>query len=248
MINLAYLLAASLFILGIKRLSSPATARSGNQMAAAGMLVAVVATLFAQQILTPAEMIGGLVVGGAIGVLLAKRIEMTSMPELVAAFNGFGGASSAFVASAEVARALGGQSFVETDMAMVAAAAQPSSAALSIGVLISISLSVLIGTITFSGSFVAFGKLSGRLSGNPTNFPGMRLLTVVLILGAIGAATWMVMGSPELAADANAIVVGCAVLVGIACLLGILLVIPIGGADMTVGVALLTSDSGLAAA
>ncbi|MEM6338226.1 MAG: NAD(P)(+) transhydrogenase (Re/Si-specific) subunit beta, partial [Bacteroidota bacterium] len=157
-------------------------------------------------------------------------------------------ASSAFVASAEVARALGGQSIVETDMAMVAAAAQPSSAALSIGVLISISLSVLIGTITFSGSFVAFGKLSGRLSGNPTNFPGMRLLTVVLILGAIGAATWMVMGSPELAADANAIVVGCAVLVGIAFLLGILLVIPIGGADMPVVVALLNSYSGLAAA
>ena len=94
LINLTYLLAASLFILGMKRLSSPGTARSGNQLSAIGMLIAVLATLFVSELLTPVEMIGGLVVGGAIGVFLAKRVEMTSMPELVAAFNGFGGGAS----------------------------------------------------------------------------------------------------------------------------------------------------------
>ncbi|NNE69495.1 MAG: NAD synthetase, partial [Rhodothermales bacterium] len=90
LIDVAYLVAAVLFISGLKQLTSPATARRGNQLAAVGMLIAVVATLFVRQILTPAQMLGGLVVGSAIGVFLAKRVEMTGMPELVAAFNGFG--------------------------------------------------------------------------------------------------------------------------------------------------------------
>ncbi len=95
MIDLAYLIAAVLFIVGLKKLTSPATARSGNQLAAVGMLIAIVATLFINKILTPTEMIGGLVVGTAFGVLLARRVEMTGMPELVAAFNGFGGLAGA---------------------------------------------------------------------------------------------------------------------------------------------------------
>ncbi|NNE45955.1 MAG: NAD synthetase, partial [Rhodothermales bacterium] len=106
-IDLIYLLAAVLFILGLKRLTSPATARAGNQLAAVGMFIAAVATLFIQQILTPVEMIVGLVVGGGIGAILARKVAMTGMPELVAAFNGFGGLASALVAGAEVARYLG---------------------------------------------------------------------------------------------------------------------------------------------
>ena len=132
------------------------------------MLLAVVATLFVQQILTPAEMIIGLVVGGGIGALLAKRVEMTGMPELVAAFNGFGGIASALVAGAEVARML--------------AANETMAAADSV----TISLSVLIGLVTFTGSFVAFGKLSGRISGNPILFPGLRVLTLLFAVAAVG--------------------------------------------------------------
>ena len=148
LINLAYLLAAALFIVGLKRLQSPATARRGNQLAALGMLVAVVATLFLGDILSPIEMIGGLAVGGLVGLLLARRVPMTSMPELVAAFNGFGGLASALVAGAEV--------FGDTTWSAT----------------LTITISVLIGMVTFSGSFVAFGKLSGRISGNPVSFPG----------------------------------------------------------------------------
>ena len=155
-ITLAYLVAASLFIIGLKRLSSPLTARGGNQLAAAGMLVAVVATLFLQQILSPIEMVLGLVLGAGIGVWLAKTVEMTKMPELVAAFNGFGGGASALVAAAEVAR------FAEVDLPGLASTQVLPAEALVVSPLtgvsaLTIALSVLIGSVTFSGSFVAFG-------------------------------------------------------------------------------------------
>ncbi|MGA1495691.1 MAG: NAD(P)(+) transhydrogenase (Re/Si-specific) subunit beta, partial [Rhodothermales bacterium] len=106
LIDIAYLVSAILFIYGLKRLQSPSTARGGNRLAALGMFVAVVATLFVQNLLTPVQMLAGLVAGAAFGTLLARRVEMTGMPELVAAFNGFGGAASALVAGAEVARFL----------------------------------------------------------------------------------------------------------------------------------------------
>ncbi len=244
LINLAYLLAASLFIMGMKRLSSPATARSGNQMAAFGMLIAVVATLFVSRILTPAEMIGGLVVGAAIGAFLAKRVEMTSMPELVAAFNGFGGGASAVVAAAEVAR------YISLDPAtpMAQAALMQSTSPLSGSVLFTIAVSILIGTITFSGSFVAYGKLKGSISGNPVNFPGMRALTILIALGAIAGTVYAIMGSTDFMSSSTYIIYGLIAVGALAFLLGILLVIPIGGADMPVIVALLNSYSGLAAA
>ena len=104
LITIAYLVAAALFIFGLKSLSSPRTARGGNRMASIGMLIAVVAALFEKQILNPVELIAGLALGGSIGLMLARRTKMTSMPELVAAFNGFGGAASALVAAAEVMR------------------------------------------------------------------------------------------------------------------------------------------------
>ncbi|MEX0601186.1 MAG: NAD(P)(+) transhydrogenase (Re/Si-specific) subunit beta, partial [Rhodothermales bacterium] len=198
-IELAYVAAAILFILGMKRLQSPTTARAGNQMAAAGMLVAVVATLFLHDILSPVEMISGLVIGGGIGVLLARKVEMTGMPELVAAFNGFGGLASALVAGAEVARYL---------MTLEAGGAGDMSPAIALAPLdattiITIVFSVLIGTITFSGSFVAFGKLGGYVSGNPIAFPGMRLLSVLVVLGALGSAGYMLSGAGDSFAAMN---------------------------------------------
>ncbi len=241
-IDLAYLLAAILFIYGLKRLQSPATARWGNQLAAIGMLIAVVATLFIQQILTPIEMIAGLVIGSAVGVVLARRVEMTGMPELVAAFNGFGGLASALVAGAEVARYLVGN--VEVAGVQSVAALDPFDVATAI----TIGLSVLIGMVTFSGSFVAFGKLSGRISGNPISFAGMRPLTILCAVVSIGAIVYMAVEADAFPATATAPVVeSMLALGGVALLLGILLVIPIGGADMPVVVALLNSYSGLAA-
>ncbi len=253
LITLAYLVAASLFIIGLKRLSSPMTARGGNQLAAGGMLLAVIATLFMQQILSPIEMVAGLVVGGAIGTWLARTVEMTKMPELVAAFNGFGGGASALVAAAEVARyAEWNIDPVASMQAMASLQPLPTDAAVVLEpftglTAFTVALSVLIGAVTFSGSFVAFGKLSGKISGNPVSFPGLRLLSIVIGLGVIAATVWVVMGAADFAVIKDPVVWGLTALAALALVLGILLVVPIGGADMPVVVALLNSYSGLAA-
>ena len=224
-INLVYLLSAALFIIGLKRLQSPATARRGNQLAALGMLLAIVATLFLKEILSPVEMIGGLAAGGLIGLILARRVQMTAMPELVAAFNGFGGLASALVAGAEIAR-------FGTDSELP-----------EFSTLLTILISILIGTVTFSGSFVAFGKLSGKISGNPVAFAGMRWITSAVVMASVAAMVWAHMGL-EMTEVSTAVLV----LAGLALILGIQFVLPIGGADMPVVVALLNSMSGLAAA
>jgi NAD(P) transhydrogenase subunit beta len=234
LIELAYLVSAVLFIFGLKRLQSPATARRGNRMAALGMLVAVVATLFLYRILTPVEMLIGLVVGGAIGAFLARRVELTEMPELVAVFNGFGGVASTFVAGAEIARYL-------------SADAAPTQAFDAVqGV--TVGLSLLIGTVTFTGSFVAFGKLSGRVSGNPVGFPGMRVLTALLAAGVVAGLVYLGWSAGDFPAAEQPVVYAALGIAGAAAILGILLVLPIGGADMPVVVALLNAYSGLAAA
>ncbi len=230
--NIAYLVSASLFIIGLRRLNSPATARRGNQIAAAGMLVAIVTTLLANRILSPLEVIGGATVGAAIGLYLARTVKMTAMPEMVAAFNGFGGAASALVAGAEV------NNLLAENIPM-----QPTET-------VTILISILIGTVTFTGSIVALGKLSGRINGNPVSFPGMRALTLLAVAGALGAGGAMALAPTSLPSVAGmggplAAALGIALL---AALLGVLLVIPIGGADMPVVVALLNSYSGIAAA
>jgi H+-translocating NAD(P) transhydrogenase subunit beta len=246
-IELSYLLAAVLFIVGLKRLTSPATARRGNQIAAVGMLIAIVATLFLHRILTPVEMLFGLLVGSAIGVVLARRIEMTSMPELVAAFNGFGGLASAVVASAELARYLltarveALPDFGGTQLAITIGGIGMTTAA-------TMSISMLIGMVTFTGSFVAFGKLSGRVSGNPISFPGMRAVSLIIVVIVLFGAGMMIGGSTTFPEVSTPVIYGAVIVLAAAALLGILLVIPIGGADMPVVVALLNSYSGLAAA
>jgi NAD(P) transhydrogenase subunit beta len=220
-IQLCYLLATGVFIFGIKRLGSPATARSGNQLAALGMFIGVVVTLFDQQIISFEYIIGGIVLGSAIGAFAAKKVEMTAMPEMVAIFNGFGGGASAVVAWGEFVRVADPATLVTQD-------------------LVTIGLSILIGSITFTGSFIAFGKLKGFISGNPITFPGHNIFNALLTIGTLGLVGWLAFD------PANQLVFW--LVFGLALLLGILTVIPIGGADMPVVISLLNSYSGIAAA
>jgi NAD(P) transhydrogenase subunit beta len=244
LVNFAYLAASILFILGMKRMNSPATARGGNRLSAVGMLIAVVATLLKGEVLSPWMIVGGLAVGAALGALLAVRVQMTSMPEMVAALNGFGGGASVLVAIAEVARYRQAQG----EGLAGAAFARHGLEALNATVVVTVLLSVLIGAVTFSGSFVAYGKLNGRVSGKPLAFPGMRALTVLLALASLAAIAWPLAVLGDSRFDAGPLWLAAWGLTVLALVLGVLLVIPIGGADMPVVVSLLNSYSGLAAA
>ena len=220
-IQLTYLLSAILFVVGLKRLQSPATARKGNSLAALAMLLAIIATVLETQILDWTWILVGVVLGGMIGGAAARSVEMTAMPELVGIFNAFGGGASALVAIAE---------FLAT----------PGIGASTTGV--TILLGTLIGSLTFSGSFIAFAKLKGLMTGNPITFPFQNAFNALLFLAAIslGAVTLGVFGSGD---PQTLFYVFCV----LALILGILLVIPIGGADMPVVISLLNSYSGLAA-
>ncbi len=220
-IQLTYLLSAILFVVGLKRLQSPATARKGNGLAALAMLLAIIATVLETQILDWTWILVGVVLGGMIGGAAARSVEMTAMPELVGIFNAFGGGASALVAIAE---------FLST----------PGIGASTTGV--TILLGTLIGSVTFSGSFIAFAKLKGLMTGNPITFPFQNAFNALLFLAAIslGAVTLGVFGSGD---PQTLFYLFCV----LALILGILLVIPIGGADMPVVISLLNSYSGLAA-
>ena len=216
--TLGYLVAAVLFILGLKRLSRPRTAVRGNQFGAAGMLIAVVVTLTDNSIIGFEWIVGGLVAGTAVGVLLAVRVQMTSMPELVALFNGLGGGASMLVAAASYIEATD----LATDTGRLSGAA---------------ALASLIGAVTFIGSLVAFGKLREALRWS--GFPGMRVVSVAAAAASVAFGTLMVVDA------GNALWLWLLVAAG--AVLGVLVVVPIGGADMPVVIALLNSLSGLAA-
>ena len=217
LINFAYLVASVLFILGLKGLTHPRTAVRGNTLGALAMLLAVLATLLAQRILSFEYILIGVVVGLLIGVAFAAKIPMTSMPELVAIFNGFGGVASVLVAGAALIQV------------------QDPSHQLTV----STAASGLIGTVTFWGSLVAFFKLMEVLK-RLIQFPGQQFFNGLLTLVCIGLGGWLVLEPGQM--DAFWIMV-C-----VASLLGVMLVVPIGGADMTVVIAFLNSCSGLAAA
>ncbi|OKH19388.1 NAD(P)(+) transhydrogenase (Re/Si-specific) subunit beta [[Limnothrix rosea] IAM M-220] len=219
-IELSYLVAASLFILGLKKLGSPATARRGNQLAAVGMLLAVVATLLDQQVLNYGMIAGGIVIGSVIGLITAKKVEMTDMPQLVGLFNGLGGAASALVAIAEFWRLL------------------TIGENISITTSITIILGVLIGGVTLTGSFIAFAKLQGIMPGRPVVFPAQTVINFGILGGFLTGSIYLFLNP-----DPNIFFV----LVGISLILGVLFVIPIGGGDMPVVISLLNSYSGLAA-
>ena len=227
-IPLAYLASAVLFILGIKRLSHPDTAAGGNRLAAIGMLLAVIATLLDREILSFTWIVVGLATGGLIGLVMARTVKMTAMPEMVAVFNGFGGAASGLVAVGEYLRVAGG----------AGGAGGTETLAMDAGV--SIMAGTLIGAVTFSGSMIAFGKLQGFLSGNAIANPLVRFSAALLLAAALFAAVYLVGFESSLAVYWG--------LIAVALILGVLFVIPIGGADMPVVVALLNSYSGLAAA
>lgn len=238
--GLLYLVATLFFIVGIKRLSKVRTARSGNQLAAVGMLLAVVVTLADPEggvQLGWTTVLIGLALGGAVGGIMAKRVEMTGMPELVALLNGFGGLASTVVALAEFWGRFG------------ATGLEVTPASLSGGLIlggsvwaVAIIMSILIGTVTFTGSLMAMGKLSGKISGNPILLPGRHAIVAVLLIGGIGAGFY-----GGFYAEGSTATTMMMLLVVAAGTFGVFSVLPIGGADMPVVVSLLNSYSGLAA-
>jgi len=215
-----YLIAAVLFIVGLKRLQSPKTARRGNQIGAAGMLLAIVVTLVRYEILNPWVIVAGIVVGGGIGLWLAKTVEMTAMPQLVAAFNGFGGGASALVAAAE---------FIENS----------GNASFDVRAAITVALTVMVGGVTLSGSFVAYAKLQGLVPGKPFGYPGQKVGDAILAIVIVALVVWLIVGGTSLILW---------ILLALSLVLGIVRVVPIGGADMPVVISFLNAFSGIAAA
>jgi NAD(P) transhydrogenase subunit beta len=216
-INFAYIISAGLFIFGLKMLSSPATARRGNLLSALGMLLAIVVTLFTQG-LDYRWILLGIVIGSAIGLVAAYKIEMTSMPEMVALFNGFGGISSLLLAWGEYHQ-------------------HPE---LSVFIAIVASLSAFIGGVTFSGSMIAFAKLSERMPGKAIVFSGQHIINAVILLAALVSTVFFATNPQNLYWVFIIIVV-------VSLAFGVTSVIPIGGADMPVVISLLNSYSGIAA-
>jgi len=223
--TLAYIAAAVLFIYGLKMLSSPVTARRGNLVSAVGMLVAVVATLVRGD-MHFGYIIAGAAVGASVGAIAAWRVPMTSMPEFVALFNGFGGIASLLVGWAEYQRHV-------DDWAAGAALPEFSTT-------LAIYLAVLIGGVTFSGSLIAYAKLSQTISGKPTLYKGQQIVNGALLVAVAACGIAYVL-------NPAAMYVPFLIAVVLALVLGVLATIPIGGADMPVVISLLNSYSGLAA-
>ena len=215
LIQLGYVVAAGLFIFGLKMLGSPDTAREGNAISAIGMLVAIVAALLDQGIVQYEYILGGMVVGGAVGAVAARTVAMTSMPEMVALFNGVGGAASGLVGVAALSIADGSFTYI------------------------TIILSILIGGVTFTGSLVAYGKLSETIGSGAVTFGGQKFVNGLIVMGILASAVMFVMDPT----NTNMLYA----VVGLSLLFGIMVVIPIGGADMPVVISLLNSYSGLAA-
>ena len=221
-VNLAYVLAAGLFILGLKLLSHPSSARKGNLISAVGMFIAVVVTLLDQQIISYYWILLGFVIGGAYGAWKAKAVEMTQMPEMVSLFNGFGGAASLLLGWATMSQQ-----------------AVLGYADATCFMLITVILTILIGGVTFSGSVVAWGKLSGRMSAKAVIFTGLRELSILHLIGFV-VVGYLFTTQPE-----NNLWLYIAI--GLALSFGVLATVSIGGADMPVVIALLNSYSGVAA-
>jgi NAD(P) transhydrogenase subunit beta len=221
-IAVAYIVAAVLFIFGLKHLSSPATARAGNRLAALGMLIALGATLFDRQIISFWMIAAGTLLGAVIGIYFARTVQMTAMPQMVALFNGMGGATAALVSVAEYLR-------LSRDGIIIGA-----------GESTSIVLGTAIGAISFTGSLIAFGKLQEILPGKPLQFPLQRLLNALILLSVIGLGFAVVTGGASTGA--------LWLLFAAALVLGAMFVLPIGGGDMPVVISILNSLTGLAAA
>jgi NAD(P) transhydrogenase subunit beta len=220
-INFTYVVAAALFILGLKLLGHPSSARKGNALSSIAMLLAIVVTLFDQQIVNFELIAIAMIAGSIVGIFAARLIAMTSMPELVSLLNGIGGLASLFVAWATI----------------------EGNSQLSHFVLIVTFLALLIGGVTFSGSLIAWAKLSERITGRSITFSGQVVFNLLLV-AAIVFTGYLFVAQPELSIGMTQVVY---ISIGLALLFGIMLVLPIGGADMPVVISLLNSYSGLAA-
>ena len=223
-IDLFYLLAAVLFIVALKDMSHPRTAVRGNLLGSTGMLIAIIVTLTDHRIVSFEVIIAGVVVGALVGAVMAYRSPLTSMPQVVAVFNGFGGGASAIAVGAALEEALKGGGVEEIGFQFTVAAVA----------------SGLIGGVSMTGSAIAFGKLQGLVTERPILLPGRHVLNALLALTCLGLGVWLIADS-----DSS---LPFWLLVGFAAVLGIMLVIPIGGADMPVVISLLNAYSGLAAA
>lgn len=231
--NSVYLIAAVLFIIGLKGLAHPKNAVRGNLFGALGMLIAIVVTLVDKQILSYKIILIGIVSGSVIGALFAIKIAMTAMPQMVALFNGFGGGASILVAGAVLIETTGLAGISDS-------LASETAGTLDLQFIIATIASGIIGAVTFWGSSVAFGKLQGIITEKPIRYPGEQTIKIILLLASIAAGIWLAIYPGDLRFYW--------ILVGTASLLGILLVMPIGGADMPIVIALLNSYSGVAAA
>jgi NAD(P) transhydrogenase subunit beta len=221
-IGIAYLVAAVTFIFGLRQLSSPVTARQGNRVAAVGMLIAVVATLFIQSVGNYWLIAAGMIVGAPIGIVSAQRVKMTAMPQMVAIFNGMGGGAAALVATLEFLRLSHGSHLAPTGQGAT------------------IVLGTAIGCVSFAGSMVAFAKLQELISGNAMRYPFQKTVNGIVVLAIVALGIYVAAISPNRLAFVGLIV--------LALILGMAVVLPIGGADMPVVISLMNSLTGLAAA
>ena len=231
LVRLAQLVGAACFVLGLHLMNSPASARNGNLLSAGGMVVAVGATLL--DLLTRpggvsgfgwAVIVIGFAIGGGLGLYTARTVKMTAMPQLVSLFNAVGGGAAALVAI--------------DDFVRVAGSGQTASVSTTV-----------IGSVTFTGSLIASGKLQGLISGKPIIFPGSRILTIVLAIVAVVATVVLVLGANgNLAIDGTVSVLVLALIIASACVFGVTMVLPIGGADMPVVISLLNAFTGTAVA
>lgn len=217
----SYVVAALLFIFGLKSLSSPATARTGNRLAAIGMAIALSATLLDREIVSYWTIIGGTAVGAAVGIYFGRTVAMTAMPQMVALFNGAGGATAAIVSVIEYSRA-----------AELGLAGPGVSGAATLG--------AAIGALSFTGSLIAYAKLQELLAGRPIMFSGQQVANAVIALGIVVAGGMVVAGRGGVEW-----VWGIA---GASLILGVMFVLPIGGGDMPVVISILNSLTGVAAA
>ena len=220
--DFAYLATIIAFILALRFLSNPATARRGNQIGAVGMLIAIAVTFAQKSVVSYWEILVGMAIGGTFGAVAARRVKMTAMPQMVALFNGVGGGAAALISLAE--------------FHLLA----PDPGRLHGDVSVSIILSALIGSISFTGSLVAFAKLQELIQGRPIVYPGQQLVNGLLLAGVVTAGIAIVAG-----AERQWLI--WAVIVG-SLIFGVLFVLPIGGADMPVVISLLNAFTGLAAA
>jgi len=221
LVELTYLVSAILFVVGLKRLQSPATARAGNAIAAVAMALAIVATVVDNEILSWTEILIGVAIGGTIGGVSARMVKMTAMPEMVGLFNGFGGGASALVAMAE---------YLNTTNTVSVS---------TYGV--SIMLGTFIGGLTFSGSMIAFLKLREWMTGNPITYPGQKTLNALMFVAVL------VLSVPAMGGGMMDAHTAFWIVLALSLVMGVTLTIPIGGADMPVVISLLNSYSGLAA-